>query len=372
MKKFLGIIFFLTFTCLLTGETEMRMRHLEDRVSRLEKEKGSSTPQYDQITPNAGPKVYEGMDMFLTLDFLYWTARLDTLSYVQSGVGDLETRAHPPKGEVSHVDWSWDPGFKAGYGWTFCHGGWDLNLQYTWFYSNVGDSKTSSNIQPTFNMVPPFTDPDNIIPIQMSRAHAHWDLHYQLGDLDLSRNYYVNRFLKLRPFIGLKGTWQKQDYNVFFEDVPVQVSSGQRMFDYKMRQDHMVWGVGMRAGLGTSWQFAKWIGFYGDFAVNGLWMHYDLDRKDTFDEVGQPASATTQIVAANTSDKMRIIKPVFEFAIGLRVENYFHCNRLHLLLQGGWEAQIWPSQTIFINLSEQNSRYDLTLQGLTTKFRLDF
>lgn len=368
MKKILCVVLFFVATQVLHAETEMRMRQLENRVNNLEKNQGKINPQYDPITPNAGPKVYDGMDMFLTVDFIFWTARLDTLTYAKTGIGNLIT--NPSKGQMHSVDWSWDPGFKVGYGWTFCHGGWDLYLQYTWFYSNVADTKHAQGIQPSFQILPPIVQFLNTL--ITDRAHAHWDLHYQVGDLELGRNYYINRYLKLRPFVGLKGTWQKQDYNVFFEGER-GILPGSPISGFKAHIDQMLWGIGMRAGLNTAWQFNKYISLYGDFALTGMWIDYDLDRKDTLTEnIQGPQPLTIERTTANLEETLQVVKPVFEFGIGLRFEGYFHCNRLHARFQAGWETHIWPNQTLYPSITSHYDRFDLSLQGLTTKFRLDF
>lgn len=366
MKKILCFVFLLIATRVLHGETEVKLRNLENRVKQLEQKQTQINPQFDPITPNAGPKVYDGMDMFLYAGFIYWTARLDGLSYALTGVGDFSN--DPSKGNVHSVDWNWDPGFKAGYGWTFCHGGWDLYLQYTWFYTNVSSERRSQHIQPSFEIATPFTY-SLIEAFFIDQAHAHWDLHYQLGDLELGRNYYINRFLKLRPFIGIKGAWQKQDYNVFFETAYIQ----NNVFNIKSDQDLMLWGIGMKAGLNTAWHFYKHFSVYGDFALTGMWTHHNINRKDVFSEI-QSSNQQQQnnITVTNLQSTLRIIKPVLEFGIGFRLESYFHCNRMHIQLQSGWEAQIWPNQTLYINLSNYYDKFDLSLQGLTTKLRLDF
>lgn len=366
MKKYLFSIFLLMISIGAFAETEMRLRHLEERINKLEQNNRSIQSQYDPITPNAGPKVQNGMDMFITLDFIYWTARLDKLSYSQTGIGTLEANKSFSTGHINSIDWAWDPGFKTGYGWIFYHGGWDLYLQYTWFYSNASDSKRSPNLQPAFSIVPLSASLNPPSPEISRKGHAHWALHYQIGDLELGRNYYINQFLKLRPFIGVKGTWQKQDYNVFFDSLSLNVNNQSTLFNYTMRQDHMTWGIGMRTGLYTAWQFTNWFNLYGDFALTGIWMSYDVYRKDIFKQ------ETTKNVTADIEEGLYIIQPVFEFAIGLRMETYFHQNRLHVRLQAGWEAHIWPSQTFYISLMNQSQRYDLTLQGLTAKFRFDF
>jgi len=352
----------------LHGESEIRMNGIENRMNNLE---GSSANRsIHPITPCAGPKVHNGMDLNLSAAFLYWTARLDTLTYAKTGFGDLTSAASPNKGNVQSVDWSWDPGFKLGMGWNFCHGCWDMALQYTWFYTNVGDSKRSQFLQPGFEIfTPAFQSMD--IP-RFDKAHAHYDLHYQMGDLELGRNFYVSKSLKLRPFFGVKGTWQKQDYNVFYETIPLQVIFQQLLFNYSARFDHSLWGIGVRGGLNTSWQFSKVFSLYGNMSFSGMWLHYDIDRKDTFALVDENQPFQAEISTVNIQDHLRIIKPVIEMSIGLRAETYYSCGRYHILLEAGWESQIWVNQTLFISLSDNYDRFDLTLQGLTAKIRFDF
>jgi hypothetical protein len=370
MKKFFLPLALLLLTTAVFAETEMRMRSLDERVSKLENKTGSTCSHDDLITPNATPKVQRGMDMFITTGLLYWSARLDTLSYAQSGIGNLSTNQNPSQGKEYSVDWGWDPGFKAGYGWSLAHGGWDLYLQYTWFYSNVSSRNNQSDLLPTFDIISPISQtPDDFVPLSMSGAHARWNLHYQMLDLELGRNYYINRYLKLRPFIGLKGTWQKQAYHVSFNTIPILINSVSTPFDFKMNQHQMLWGIGPRTGLNTSWQFSKHFSLYGDFALTGLWTHYNISRKDRFEEINIPDD---QISTANLKETLHVIKPALELGIGFRLERYFHSNRFHMLFQAGWETQIWPNQTLYINLNHSKSRYDLSLQGFTTKFRFDF
>lgn len=358
MKKYFTLLLFLV-PFLLCAETEMRMRNLENRVKNLEESSGNNE-HYDPITPNAGPKVLDGMDMFLTVDFIYWTARQDGLSYAKSGIGDFNT--DPVKGSVHTVDWSWEPGFKAGYGWTLDHGGWDLFLQYTWFYTNNSDTTTSSNLQPGFQVVPPFAL--NLASTALTSASASWNLHYQTGDLELGRNYYINRYLKLRPFFGLKGTWQKQQFNSFFQMLPIEGSFS----DITSHQKQNLWGIGMRTGLNTSWQFYKWFGLYGDFALSGMWLNYKVNRKDFLVNLPQH----DQVITTYLDSHLHQVKPVLEFALGLRFETYFNSNRLYARFQAGWESQIWINQTFFISTAEYYNRFDLNLHGLTATLRFDF
>ena len=56
---------------------------LKNRMHHLENSSGGRTMH--QIAPCAGPKVRNGMDLNLSAAFLYWTARLDTLTYAKTG-----------------------------------------------------------------------------------------------------------------------------------------------------------------------------------------------------------------------------------------------------------------------------------------------
>ncbi|MCB1116589.1 MAG: hypothetical protein KDK71_08975 [Chlamydiia bacterium] len=363
----LFIVFVFIFGA-LHGESEMRMRGLENRIDTLEKNNPSST-NINALTPCAGPRVKNGMDLFISADFIYWTMRLDTLTYAKTGHGNLSPATGSKKGEVQSVNWTWDPGFKAALGWNFCHGCWDMSVQYTWLYTNVSDTKHSTAITPSYDILPPSLMADEI---NFTRAHAHFDHHFQVGDLELGRNYYVSKALKVRPFIGLKGTWQKESYNVYYDDTNIE-SLPIESYNFKTRLGQSVWGLGMRGGLNTSWQFSKYVGLYGNLAFSGIWLHYDLDRKDTFETVEEnPQIHTVVIPTFNIQDQLRLIKPVLEFGIGLRVESYFACNRYHILLQGGWESQIWINQSLQIAKQGHYNRFDLSLHGLTAKLRFDF
>jgi len=97
--KFLRVFFVLCLlpTFLLQAESEIRMKGVEKRVSDLETHHNKPL---NQITPCAGPRVKEGLDLALFADFIYWTARLDTLSYAKTGFGDINYNPNPNRGEV--------------------------------------------------------------------------------------------------------------------------------------------------------------------------------------------------------------------------------------------------------------------------------
>ncbi len=202
---------------------------------------GSVTPQ-DHVTPGAGPRVSHGIDAFITGDFIYWTARMEGLAYVITGIGDQISSVG--RGSTKYPDWSWKPGFKAGIGLNLPHDEWDIYAQYTWYYSSASDTTNSRGN----GMLAPWNVSDilSLIPNNESiqQARGAWDIHFSTIDVGLGRNYFISRFLTLRPSIGFKGGWIDQDYSVRYN-----LSTSNLTSVLKMKNDHDYWGIGLRAGL---------------------------------------------------------------------------------------------------------------------------
>lgn len=314
---------------------------------------------FGDITPSAGPRVIDGYGVFLTGDYIYWTAREDNLEFAVSGanlnnastgsVNVLPTR----RGKKVDPHFRFHSGFKAGIGFDFGHDKWDMYLNYTWFNSHNNHNAISRKAGN------PLT---NLIPIGMADsyalldyARAKWDLNFNVVDGELGRNFYISKFLSLRPFFGLKGTWQRQKYNVLynFTSTPNLESHNKNNF----------WGVGLRSGVNTAWFLGGTWSIFADMALSALWGVFNVKRTDTDESTGT--------IYYETKEGFHTIKPVFEIAAGLRKEDWFCKDRFHLSVQAGWEQQIWFSQNQF-DFYTSSRDGDLNLQGFTAKVRFDF
>lgn len=316
------------------------------------------------ITPNAGPKTVWAADPFFTVDFIYWTPRQEGLAYAIEGIDFGAVPIDTNKGPIHEPDFGFDPGFKVGAGVTMQHDGWDVYANYTWIHSTATDSVTDVNgFLPTlpnflfifFNL----TNPQPPITGDLFKGKTSWTLHYNTIDLELGRNYYISRFLTLRPHIGLKGTWQDQDLRTSYH-----ITDG-NVISIHNHQDS--YGVGVRAGLNTCWYFIKSFGLYGDFALTGMWSgstNFRNDKRHAPDDTVQAFLETHQVSHS--------VKPVFEFGIGLRYEYLYNDDDFRFLIQAGWEEQIWVGNNQFIDIAEYSDKGNLTLQGLTLKVRFDF
>lgn len=323
------------------------------------------------ITPSAGPRVDHGIDACITADFLFWTARMDGLAYVHTGAGSGTTNAS--KGKTRYPDWNWRPGFKVGLGLEIPHDQWDVLAEYTYLHSSAWDKidENTNGVIPVWNITN--LDDDSLGVDSIASAKANWQLRFNTIDVSLGRNYFISRYLTLRPSFGFKGSWVSQDYHV--KEHLVQNILDSRL-DMKNDQDY--WGIGIRFGLNTAWRFTQTWSIYGNLALSGLWGQFEVKRTDTFVDVmnaGGPDSPPTGIKITDIfiENDFHTLKGILELGIGMRGEGWFLEDRYHFLVQGGWEEQVWfnHNQLAKINYS-QSANGDLILQGLTIKARFDF
>lgn len=295
---------------------------------------------YREITPPAGPRVAHGADVAITADFIWWKATQEGVSAGITGYSADSSSHDTTAGK------KWAPGFKVGLGLNLGHDGWDVMSQYTWLHAD-NTHKTSSN-----HGVGMFGE-------QGKSAKTDWQLHFNVIDVELGRNFYVSQYLTLRPFFGLKGTWQEQDVksNLF------HTATNENLKGHS-HQDH--WGLGIRGGLNTSWYLTKSLSIYGSFALANMWSDYNKNNSSLTkqDDEGKLLSTEGNSSAKDTYST----KHLTELELGLCWETWFYDDNYHLAVQAGWEQQVWSGWTHFAGLGS----HDLNLHGLSLKLRFDF
>lgn len=320
---------------------------------------------YQDITPSAGPRVIDGYGVFLTGDYLYWTGREQNLQFAYSGQSALaDTPTATDKGKLYGFHFGFRSGFRVGLGFSFGHDKWDLSFNYTWFQAdhNHGSAKLKNSSTLLF--------PGYYIPLSgyeyLTSAQGGWKLHFNALNLELGRNFYVSKFLSLRPFFGLNSSWQRQHLSVDYLGILSADSAVSRK--YHLRNALDFWGIGLRAGVDTAWHLASNWSLYGDLALSTLWGQFSNTRKDSLANVGNPWTSVYHV-----SGGFHTIVPVVEIGVGLRKEEWFCNDRFHLAAQLGWEEQVWFDMNQYESGPNLNhTGGNLILQGLTARLRFDF
>ena len=306
------------------------------------------------------------MEWFFTADYIFWTANEDTLEFAvaSAAIGNQgDPSATVGQTKVYHTGDKWNSGFKVGLGTVTCHDGWDVDAQYTWY-----NSKSSKNTG--FSSTPGLFDMYWIINgaelgglgkglASFNQAKSKWHLKMNVIDLDLGRNFYVSQRLMLRPFCGLKGTWQTQTMDVELINTTVVLDTYNKS---------RVWGIGARGGLDTSWHFTKCFSILGDLAFSGLFERFKVTRVDTENNTGVFSSKI------NLVEKLHLMNPVIEWSLGLKWETGISCDQYHFSVSAAWEQQYWFEQNKFLKIiaSGGGAGGNLDLAGLTVDFRFDF
>lgn len=351
-----------------TPSAQPRMNESSQMVQR---------PPTREITPDAGPKVVNGVDLFITADFIWWKTTQEGTHYAFTGIKTSATggNAFTPanKGKSKEVGNDWSPGFKVGLGLNMNHDGWDIYAQYTWL--RPSNSNSISNDQGVISQTFGISGSDGGPFVFGQSASARWDNDFNVIDLELGRNFYLSQFLTMRPFIGLKGTWQDQDYKLRFNSNEFELedpSGGQNpqvSGPYRSNQHYDVWGIGVRGGFNIAWYMSKNWSIYGDLAFTALWSDYYNQRR--IDKLDDSNTNTSTATVHLDNDDHYAVKYVSELELGLRWEMWFYDDSYHFSIQAGWEEQVWVNWNQFIEIVDDVWN-DLSFHGLNLKFRFDF
>nr|NGX26522.1 hypothetical protein [Chlamydiota bacterium] len=130
------------------------------------------------------------------------------------------------------------------------------------------------------------------------------------------------------------------------------------------------WGVGPRAGLDSAWHFSKCFSVIGEVAATALWGRFD--SKSLATQTNLTTNVTTVTSQTNLKTEWHSIKPVLEFFLGIRWEDWWCCDGYYTSLDIGWEAQWWGGQNQFVFSHTETRWGDLGLQGLTVRIRFQF
>ena len=325
--------------------------------------------QQRKITPAASPRIANGVNAFLILDCFYWKAVQEGTGFAaQGGITDLNGgSSNVNRGSIQSIGTDWNWGFKIGGGLNLNHDGWDLLAYYTWFRPE--SEKKIAEIKGAFILPLRFTRfgyaSDIFNQIAVKTVQSTWNLRYDEINLEWGRDSHFSQFLTLRPFWGIKGTWQNQTlkatYLHFYN--PSLVLFG----PYLIEEHFKVIGFGSRGGFDMKWYLSENFSFFGRLAGSILWAHYyKQSRKDILTSNYKDINTNIDLIG-NRND----IKYVVESELGISWENWCYDDGYHLSAQLGWSSQIWFNWAHFFEPYRENW-YNLNMSGLICKFRLDF
>lgn len=213
-------------------------------------------------------------------------------------------------------------------------------------------------------------------------------------DLEVGRNFYLNRFLSVRPYGGVRGHLSHLNFRSkrTFEgsDASFQVGYGKWNDHFKQQ----FWGVGPLVGVESSWKLGKNLAIFGMGGFSFLYGPFDnRTHYKTFTLSPDRTEVYQRTCHKVHHDRIWSLQQVIDLALGIRIENTWaeqsHQEALRMMLDVGWEAHIYPSYADFnqtvgfsgtfggsSSISSPNtylpSNGKLTLSGLIVRGRFEF
>ncbi len=374
------------FTGVLNAADDAQVRNLENRVSALEQKKGAN----GMINPPARPVVKDGVDIFISGEVLAWFATQDDMAYA------VELSATPAEnnfneGNVRHWKGKWNAGFRLGLGYNMAHDGWDTDLYWT-HYSSRGRSDAgeceecgceTTFINPIFYPKEYRSSSSNgTSPTFAIEAEAKkWKLNLNMVDWELGREFFVSKWLTLRPHMGLRGAWVRQKFGVEYAGGNVATPysatalTGANSVDFETMKNNY-WGVGIRGGLDTQWGLGSGWSLYGKLALSILWGKFKVSEEA---EV-QNETTGTEADVMTIRNKFTVMRPVADLALGLRYDTTFSDDSWGMGFWAGWETHyFWGQNKLFkfvgdgahTSILDENDG-DLAVGGVNVGLSFDF
>jgi hypothetical protein len=302
--------------------------------------------------PSARPQVDDGFDIFLTGNWIIWETNTSGLGFVivqeSSEVPKITQRI--TNGSVKNPHFTYSSGFNVGLGVNLSHDGWDAIADWTCFKDHASrnitvQNQTKSN-KKTVTLFTTFISPmddgtSNDALATADSAYSNWNLHFNMLDLEMGREFFAGKWLKLRPFFGLRGAWIKQHYEVEYGKVHYRYTQDETVFNsYEVSNINDYFGFGPRVGINGFWGFGSGLSLYGNAGIALLYGFFHLNQSE---------SAYNDLLGNNPNQRhvynsFHSSKAATDLEIGLRWDYSFLNDAIHITLHGGWQQQLFFSQ----------------------------
>ncbi len=269
---------------------------------------------------------------------------------------------------IQQVHFGWTPGFKVGIGYGMKHDHWDTQVYYTRFYTQGKDSISSDpgTVHSTFlgNFYVNNADGTGLSGPSYQKASIDWTIHFNMIDWELGRKFWINKLLVLHPFLGIKGGWIDQSIQSKWQNPDLPSSEFFNVGTENLKNNY--WGIGPRAGINTKWNLSSGQSqfyFFGDFSGAIMWGHWsfvDVFQNDLLQQV------FVDLQNINSGSSM------MQTFMGFGWNVNFSQNRYRFSIKLGYEMQFWLDQLQFYSFTGGRLVNELTLQGGTLEFYLDF
>lgn len=286
-----------------------------------------------------------GIDLYVEALYWYTSETIDWAFTLAQNKNTIQT-------SYKTFVFDWAPGFSIGLGYKMEHDNWDTRASYSWFQSKAS-GQANGLVTPGFlaarlSLLEPF-----------STGNASVNIHYNMFDWDIGREFLASDSLSLRPSIGLRGGWINQSIHSHWTTSESITASEDLIQTFQ---------AGGAKGTATGkWYFCNTrnhtLSLIGTLEADYLWGHWDIQDQFVY-------SLYKPIYLKTTPRNLGslVLYSFFGFEWNCRLNH----DQNHLELKFGYEIEDWLDQCqIFTNISGSQSN-DLILQGLNLGLNFTF
>ena len=348
------------------------------------------------------PKTCNG-DFIITVAGFYWNSHQDGMEYAinnnvvsppnpsgSTSLADIQQLNNLIDAKYQTPDFKWDFGFKIGLGYCTTCDGWDFSVTWTWYR---GKANGQVEAEPCDNqtLLPLWSAFANIngSTLYACDIEHNWRLRLNLIDLELGRNFWTSKYLSIRPHVGIRIAYIKQNFELVHKGgswAAFIEPSAQDALNNDVDLDNDFHGVGVRAGLNSEWNFGCGWGLYANWAASIVYGRFSVDHDE---ENRQAIAPHNKIDILETHNSFRASRAILDLALGIQWSTmfcdcsygftgmigwehhlFFDQNQLWRVVRIGDIANALPNNTGENVFSER--RGDLDTQGWTLTIKFEF
>jgi hypothetical protein len=312
------------------------------------------------------PQVKNGQDLFVMADWLIWQASEQNLDAWQVGGYSTGVGVDAQPGPFKSPRFDWESGVRVAVGYNIGHDQWDLSLIWTWFEDDASKRSAGTLQNPVFDAIG-----DPVFGVTALSGSTNLNLHLNIIDLDLGKEFQVTKWLTLRPVAGVRTTWINQHWRTRYNNV-IFASYGGAISEFKVNQTQKFWGIGARGGLDAEFGLIDGFSIFSNTSLDLLYGIFKINQTNS--SVSTQNIKTTNLISSRNEHSAQAVADI---QLGLRWDWGFAQDRFHIRLQGGWENHIFFDQNHFYYTVTARSNIinrggNLDFQGWFLSGRFDF
>ena len=338
---------------------------LTTMLSAANSKSGNKCPAKDmggpdrEINPSVRPMTADACccdegEFVLTGSALYWTAQQDGMEYaVLNKLGNDQYQGTLIDAKYLNPDFKWNWGLKLGIGYNIPHDGWDVGAVWTHFRGRASshddsDSEDNETLLPLWSAFAPATTnpaggPNTRGMLYANEIDTSWKVTLDLVDIELGREFWTSKYLTLRPFMGVRIGWIRQEFDLdhsggTWGSTPAFNTTA--LNNYVSISNDFT-GAGLRGGLNGTWYFTKGWGLIGNVALSVLYGRFSVDH-DEYNRLAESPFSKTHVV--DTKDSFRACRAIADMLLGIQYSTMFREETFGFMISLAWEQHVFFNQ----------------------------